>query len=189
MGKLKEAWDKSFKFVTLKFGLLLGAVVYGIMWLLATLNLPTFHYGTSWVDFTASSAALPITINVRQQASQGVIPQLGNKFLDLVSHAVPFNMALPDFIGVLVGGILVTFLGVFLHSLVGEKLFAWIKNAPIRKGVSMLLYGMVAAAVILGLVTGLDFFGVLIAMLIYAVVASLVIALLMKFKPLEKVVQ
>lgn len=191
--KLNEAWHKAFSFVTLKYGLLVGVVVFGIAWLIGYFKIAVFTFNNQWVQFTASGAPLPVVINVRQQATQGFIPAVGNWFLDkMAGLGTAIGMpafTLPDFIGVLVGGIITAFLGVFLVTLFSDKLFAWIKNANIRKAMGILVFGMIASALILFAITGLDFIGTLIAILIYAAVASLVIALLMQFKPIEKVVQ
>jgi hypothetical protein len=192
--KLKEAWNKAISFVTIKYGLLVGAVIWGIAWLLNTLGIKPFVYQNAWVQFTASGAPLPVVINVREQATAGAIPVLGNWFLDkMVGLAAKVGVpaiTLPDMVGILIGGILATGIGIFISALGADKLFNWIKNTNMRKATSIIFYGAAGAGLILGLMTGLDAIGLIVAMGIYALASAGVITLLMAmFKPVEKIVQ
>lgn len=157
-----------------KNGAIVGLLAIGLSYLISWLNIKP-------IELTFS------TINVRQQiASQGMLPQLGQRVIDFIQNIIPVQANMPALvimlITVVLGGILALGLGTWIYGLLGEFNLGPIGRTKATRTAIRLLIGTTLLSLLLIGVTGIPALSVVVAMFIYYLIIAFVMAAAVNLK-------
>lgn len=168
----KEIWSE-----TWKQGIVVGASALGLSWVLAKLAVKP-------IEITMS------TIDVRTQImNQGLMTGFGQRFVDFMSNIIPLIKTPAGFIGTLIAVILgayfILYTGKVVHKFFNEFSIFGFGKSKITKLPLQMLIGAALLGILLKVLTSIDAWTIIVALLIYYLVLSIIVGLLSKMGVLK----
>jgi hypothetical protein len=165
-----DSWNNSWR-----LGFSAGVLGFLAQWVISTFKLAPILIGNDLVSVTAST----LNIDLRSQVNDGIAPNLGKYFINLLGGLITQDVW--NFIYFVVGSLVLFFLGRLAFDYLGDKIIFWTKNQQIKKVLAIILYsvlaGWVATFFLTGVVVGV---AISLAMLLYYGLLSVKILIAMK---------